>query len=161
MSPTAVRRRSQPIMSTIASRIAALKRSQHFWTVAGVSVVALGALTFLLPFDAFASQAPRLASKSASTTRDTLEVSIDCPKGTTATGVSATLDGFDKVSLDRMWPAGRKAYARASAKAPVTSSWTLRAWAICIPQEAGLQYVTVDRTETKVNNAWTGVQYYT
>jgi hypothetical protein len=107
------------------------------------SVVGIGAAFAALVFatTAFANEPPRLTKTGATTTeRPESTVTLTCPRGYTATGVSAEIDGFAGVTISGLWPDGRKAYARAHATRPVTAPWALRARAVCVRGTADIEY---------------------
>jgi len=130
----------------VGHRLAAASRSKGFWTIAGAGVLGIGVLGLVLPGYAFATEKPQLVSANATTQADnTLRVTMRCPRGMTAVGVTASTSGFSGVTIDRMWPQGRSAVAEASATREVTSPWSLHAAALCVKKTADIEYVVDDR----------------
>jgi hypothetical protein len=115
----------------------------------GAAAVAAAFVVVAFAAEAFADEAPKLTSAGSVTTQNTEStVTLTCPRGYVATGVSADLSGFEGVTLSGMWPAGRYAYARATATRPVSAPWTLRAQAVCVRQTADIEYAVMTTSAT-------------
>src|SRR5437763_11341660 len=90
-------------------------------TLAVLAALAVGAAGLRFAYAAAADEVPLLVSAgSPTTTKDEATLKITCPRGRTAAGVSAHVNGFSGVTISQMRPDGQYAYARATATRRVT-----------------------------------------
>ena len=111
---------------------------------AGLGIVAAATLGVVSPHLAAASVSSGTVAGRADAVdgNSRATVTLTCPEGMTAVGVSGEIVGFTGATITQLMPNGRVGVAKAVATQTTTSPWSLRAQMLCLPAMPGLEYVS-------------------
>lgn len=116
------------------------------WVKIGIPVAAIAA-TFVGAAPASAATAPvTVSATSAYSTTLQKSISVSCPAGRSAVGVTASTTRPWAVHITGLVPNGSLATATARVFSGVGYSWRITVTAVCAVTPAGLQYVSITST---------------